>query len=80
MSELCPVIAVTVRLDLQFALKLPHLARKKWQKWCGRGSKVMDESTNSAEDGERSSRKPGDFIGAIQEKEVEKRSSLIDEV
>ncbi len=36
----------------------------------------MDESTSTAAQGGKSVRKTGDFIGAVEEKEVEKRSSL----
>lgn len=36
----------------------------------------MDESSGSAVHDEGSGRKTGDFVGTVEEKEVEKRSSL----
>ena len=64
---------LNVIVFLQFALKVPKIAKEKSSKWFGRGSKVMDESTElavrEAEHQSSTSTSSNQFIGAIYKKE-----------
>lgn len=62
-------------MHMQFARKVPKLAREKSRKWFGKGSKVMDESTELTSRGMNSdpslrAHTTDTFIGAIQKKEA----------